>query len=197
MVTRARRTNAWLWRWRRSPLRRGSDVVEAWVLLAAWVLAVVGGVLVGLVAQGAMERDLDRQRVERRTVTAVLVEDGRDKEAPAVAAGDGHVWVKARWAGPDGSRHTGLVKVRPGDDARVGARVTVWTDRRGAVVTEPVTDGEARLQSVLTGVLCGVVTGAAVAGGGRAVRAGLDRWRREQWAAEWARLDTRWGGKTG
>ncbi|WP_427164685.1 hypothetical protein ACQF4J_04690 [Streptomyces sp. C1-1] len=29
------------------PLRRTSDLVEAWVLLAAWVLAVVGGAVVG------------------------------------------------------------------------------------------------------------------------------------------------------
>ncbi|WP_443068493.1 Rv1733c family protein [Streptomyces sp. NBC_01352] len=186
----------WLWRWRRNPLRRGSDVVEAWVVLAAWVLAVVGGILVGLVAQGAVERDLGRQRVERRAVTAVLVEDARDKVAPAAAAGDERVWAKARWAAPDGSRQTGLVKVRP-KDAPAGARVAVWTDQRGMVVSKPVTPEEARLQAVLSGVLCAMVTAGAVTGGAFAVRAGLDRWRRGQWDAEWARVDTRWGGKTG
>lgn len=194
MVARTRRTKVWLWRWRRNPLRRGSDVVEAWVVLAAWVLALVGGVLVGLVAQGAVERDLDRQRVERRTVTAVLVENAQDKPS-AAAVDDDRVWVKARWTGTDGSRHTGLIKVQPGAKARTP--VEVWTDERGAVVSKPVTHGEARLQAVLSGVLCAVVTGGAVAGGAHAVRAGLDRWRREQWAAEWARVDTRWGGKTG
>jgi hypothetical protein len=196
MVTRTRRTKVWLWRWRRNPLRRGSDVVEAWVVLAAWVVAVVGGVLAGLVTQDAVWRDLDRQRVERRTVTAVLVEDARDKAATAVAVGDDRVWVKARWTAPDGSRHTGPVKVRP-DDAPAGTPVTVWTDQRGVVVSKPVTHGEARLQAVLSGVLCAVVTGGAVAGAARGARAGLDRWRAEQWAAEWARVDTRWGGKTG
>ena len=43
-------TRAGLWRLRRNPLRRGSDLVEAWVLLVACVLAVVGGALVGATA---------------------------------------------------------------------------------------------------------------------------------------------------
>ena len=192
MVVKARHTHTW--RWRRNPLRRGSDVVEAWVLLAAWVIALVGGVLAGVVAQGAVERDLDRQRVERRAVAAVLVEDARGK--PSAGAGeDDRVWVKARWTASDGLTHTGLTKVRP--DAPAGAPVTVWIDQHGTVVSQPVTHGEAQLQSVLVGVLCAAIAGGAVLGLARVSRAGLDRWRGGQWDAEWARVDTRSSHPTG
>ncbi|MEU2879366.1 hypothetical protein ABZ651_24505, partial [Streptomyces sp. NPDC007070] len=37
-----RRAGVRWWRWRRNPLRRTSDVVEAWLLLVAWTLAVLG-----------------------------------------------------------------------------------------------------------------------------------------------------------
>ena len=35
------RTTTWLWRRRRNPLRRRTDVVEAWVVLALWVVPLV------------------------------------------------------------------------------------------------------------------------------------------------------------
>lgn len=68
-----------LWRWRRNPLRRRSDVVEAWVIVVGWVFALVCGLLVGLVAADAVERDTEGQREERRQVSAVLVEDAQDR----------------------------------------------------------------------------------------------------------------------
>jgi hypothetical protein len=139
-----------------------------------------------------VERDLDRQRVERQAVTARLVEDARDS---AGAADDDRVWATARWSAPDGSTHTGQTKVRP--DAPAGTRVTVWTDQHGALTSKPVTHEEARLRSALAGALATGITGGLVVGGARAARARLDRRRMEQWAADWERTDTRWGGKTG
>ncbi|MGN5377661.1 hypothetical protein ACQ4WX_07880 [Streptomyces lasalocidi] len=32
-----------LWRWRSNPLRRHSDVIEAWIILATWVFALLCG----------------------------------------------------------------------------------------------------------------------------------------------------------
>ena len=192
-MARTQRSKVRLWRWRRNPLRRRSDVIEAWVLLVACVLALAGSLVVGLAAQGAVERDLDRQRVERQAVTAVLVEDASGKPPAGAADGD-RVWVTARWTAPDSSTHTGQTKVRP--DTPAGTRVTVWTDKHGALTSKPVTHEEARFQATLVGVLAAVITCGAVAGGACVVRACLDRRRMEQWAAEWARTDTPWGGKT-
>lgn len=193
-MARTQRSNVRLWRWRRNPLRRLSDVLEAWVLLTAYVLALVGAFLAGMATQGAVERDLDQQRVERQAVSAALVEDAKDKP-PAGAADDDRVWVTVRWTAPDGSARTGQTKVGP--DARAGTRVTVWTDQYGALSSKPVSHEEARLQSALAGALTAMITVGVVAGGVCAARAWLDRRRMEQWDADWARTDTRWGGKTG
>jgi len=192
-MARTQRSTVWLWRWRRNPLRRRSDVLEAWVRLTACVLALVGGLLAGLVTQGAVERDLDRQRVERQAVTAVLVEDAKGKLS-AGAADDDRVWATARWTTPDGSTRTGQTKVRP--DTPAGTRVTVWTDQHGVLTSKPVTHEQARLQADLVGVLAAVTASGLVAAGAHVTRACLDRRRMEQWAADWARTDTRRGGKT-
>lgn len=53
----------WLWRWRRNPLRRRADAVEAWVVLGVWALTVLAGVLAGWATAGAVEQGLARERV--------------------------------------------------------------------------------------------------------------------------------------
>ncbi|MYS43445.1 hypothetical protein GTY23_19820, partial [Streptomyces sp. SID5998] len=57
-----RRAGVRWWRWRRNPLRRTSDVVEAWILLVAWTLAVLGGLVAGLLTAGAVQQSADRVR---------------------------------------------------------------------------------------------------------------------------------------
>jgi hypothetical protein len=126
-----------LWRWRQNSLRRRSDVVEAWVIVVGWVFALVCGLLAGLMAADAVERDAERQREERRQVSAVPIEDAQDR-MPQRAATDYRVWA------------TEACRRR-----RVRA-VWCW-----------------------------------------AVRLGLERRRIAQWAAEWERVDTRKGRKTG
>ncbi|WP_406470065.1 hypothetical protein [Streptomyces sp. NBC_01615] len=193
-MARTRPTTLRLWRWRRNPLRRRSDIVEAWMLLAAGILVVVGGLLAGLVTQAGVERDLDRQRSVRQAVTALLVEDATNKP-PAGAADDDRVWATAHWTALDGSTRTGQTKVRP--DTPAGTRVTVWTDEHGHLTSKPVTHEEAQLQAALAGTLAAVITSGAVVGSACAARACLDRRRMEQWDADWARADTPRGGKTG
>ena len=166
--------------------------MEAWVLCVACVLAQVGGLLAGLATQGAVERNLDQQRVGRQAVTAVLIENARAKPS-AGAADDNRVWATVRWTTPDGTTHTGQTKVGPHTPA--WARVTVWTDKNGALTSKAASHQEAQLQAALVGVLTGVTTLGLVAGGTHATRAFLDWRRMEQWAADWARTDTRWAAR--
>ncbi|WP_371658419.1 hypothetical protein [Streptomyces sp. NBC_00280] len=177
----------------RPPWRR-SDVLEAWILLAVCALTLVGSLLAALVSERAVERDLDQQRVERQEVTAVLVEDANDDPASGAADAD-RVWAAARWTTPDGSTHAGQTRVRP--DTPAGTRITLWTDKRGTLTSTPVTHEEAQLQAATAGALAAVITGGAVVGGACAARPRLYRRCIEQWDADWARADTRWGGKTG
>ncbi|WP_405541472.1 hypothetical protein OG478_03600 [Streptomyces phaeochromogenes] len=182
------------WRWRRNPLRRHSDVIEAWVVLAGWILALVSGLWTGLGTANAVERAADQQRAERRTVSAVLAEGAEDK-APARAMSDHRVWATVHWTAPDGSMRTDEARVPPTTPA--GSRVTVWIDRDGNHSAKPPTSGEAQLQAAFGGLLAAAGTGGAVLGFTWGARLGLDRWRMAQWAAEWERIDTRWGRRTG
>ncbi|MFJ8109310.1 hypothetical protein [Streptomyces sp. NPDC096132] len=186
----------WLWRWRRNPLKRRADTVEAWVVLGAWMLTVLVGVLAGWGAAGSVEHGLARERVEWRPLVARLTEP-----APGKAAGQSgsssadQVWAKVGWTGPDGSAHTGQVRVATGSPS--GTPVTVWTDRRGRLVTEPATPAQARLRATLVGGLAGLAAAALPFAGGRLLRGRLEHRRVEQWDADWARFDTLWGRPTG
>jgi hypothetical protein len=184
----------WLWRWRRSPLRRRSDVVEAWVVLVAWTIAVVGGLLAGWVTASVTQQGLDRARAERSAVSAVLAEDAPGG-ASARIAGDNRVWATVRWKAPDGSLHADRAAVPP--SSRAGNRITVWTDKHGALVSKPLSRGQAELQVAMSGALATVGAGGLVLAGAWIVRVRMDRRRLDQWAAEWKHLGTRGGSTTG
>ncbi|MHC3474811.1 Rv1733c family protein [Streptomyces sp. 7R007] len=193
-MARARHGKVWLWRWRRNPLRRRSDVADAWIVLAAWLIALCGGLLTGLAAAAAADHGLERQRAERHPLSAVLTQDAPGRTSASALDGD-LVWVTVRWTMPDGSTHTGQTKVRA--DAKAGAPVTVWVDRQGRVTSKPLTPGEASLQAAWTGALVSLSVAGALLGGAQLIRLHLARRQFRRWDEEWARLDTPWGRKTG
>ncbi|WP_326655567.1 MULTISPECIES: hypothetical protein [unclassified Streptomyces] len=74
-----KRARVWGWRWRRNPLRRRSDAVEAWIVLVTWVLALIGGAVAGGVAAYCVDQAIERERAGRQAVPAVLVSDAPDR----------------------------------------------------------------------------------------------------------------------
>ncbi|WP_455908556.1 Rv1733c family protein [Streptomyces massasporeus] len=182
------------WRWRRNPLRRRSDIAEAWVLLASWVAALAGGLLVGPAAADAIRQSAERQRTERREVSAVLVEDADDR-LPERAPSGYRVWATVRWTAPEGSAHTDEARVPSGTPA--GHTVTVWVDRNSKIAAEPLTDEETRWRAISVGALIASGASGAVLAVGWVARQGLERHRMARWAAEWERMNTQRGGKTG
>ncbi|MGW3989483.1 Rv1733c family protein [Streptomyces sp. NPDC004830] len=193
MEASGRTTVRW-WRWRHNPLRRRVDVVEAWVVLAGWLLALLGGLLAGLAAAAAVDRAVERQRAESHEVRAVLVRDAPGPSA-ARAANDNRVWGKVRWTAPDGSLHQEQARVPP--RAEAGSTVPVWVNRAGDLTGPPVSGGEAWLHASMGGVLAGAFVGGTVLGTLWLTRLALDRRRSAMWDAEWERVDTRRGWKTG
>ncbi|MFJ7903124.1 hypothetical protein ACIQ6V_21955 [Streptomyces sp. NPDC096198] len=188
-------TPAWLWRWRPNPVRRHSDVVEAWIVSVIWALALFGGVLAGVVAAHGTDSALTDRRAQVHPVSAVLTDDAA-RTPPAGADNDnGRVWVTVRWTGADGAVHTGLAKIFQG--APVGTRLTVWTDRAGRIVSPPADGTEATLQAVLTGALVAPLTGATVWAGGRLIRSRLLRRRLAEWDEEWKRIGPEWRNLSG
>ncbi|PNG21504.1 Rv1733c family protein [Streptomyces cahuitamycinicus] len=186
----------WLWRWRRNPLKRRADRVEAWVVLGVWTLTVLAGGLAGTTVSRSVEDGLARERVEWRPLVARLAEraPGTATENARVSRAE-HVWATARWTAADGSRHSGQLRVPAGSAA--GTPVTVWTDAEGRQVTRPVTETQARVRALLIGGVAGLGGAVVPLVAGRALRSRLECRRIDRWDAEWARFGPMWGRTTG
>ncbi|NED34411.1 Rv1733c family protein [Streptomyces sp. SID8499] len=212
----------WLWRWRRNPLKRRADAVDAWVVLGVWLLTVTVGVLAGWSGVRSVRHGLDQEREEWRPTVALVTQkapgpasattgddatagddDGaRDDDSGDAGAGAGQgrgrgpasVWGEVRWSAPDGTARTGRTRVA--SDSAVGAAVTVWTDPAGRLVTQPPTVNQARTRSLAIGGLVGLSAAAVPFACGRLLRDRLERRRLKQWDVEWARFDPLWGRRT-
>ncbi|WP_328557045.1 Rv1733c family protein [Streptomyces sp. NBC_00358] len=182
----------WLWRWRRNPLRRRSDVLEAWIMLAAWALTVLGGAVTGLVTIRSVEHGLAQQRAQWHAVPARLAEEVPDTRA--TESGGRFVWTKVRWSAPDGTPRSGQVRVYAGTSA--DTPVLVWTDPRGHLVNRPTTVAMARLRAVLVGTFAGAGAAGVPYMAGRRLRDRLERRRMQRWDEEWERIGPLWGRMT-
>ncbi|MFI6544228.1 hypothetical protein ACIBO9_13430 [Streptomyces prunicolor] len=148
------------WRLRPNPLRRRSYLIEAWLLIAAWTLAVLAAVGTGAWTALAVERHVDALRAERHPVSAVLVEDA----VRTVGTSDGSDNYRAtvRWTAADGTSRTGLAHV--GSHSKAGSTTQVWLDSRGRLVPTPMTAEQARLEGVVLAAWAAVGVGGAVRG---------------------------------
>ncbi|MFH9585662.1 hypothetical protein ACH4MW_24510 [Streptomyces luteogriseus] len=187
------RTRVRGWRWRRSPLRRRSDVVEAWTVLVVAVLVLVGAPLAGAAAARWAHDEARsvsaQQRAERHRVRAEVV--GTTDSLPSVQAGGQRAYrATVRWSEPDGATRTTTTRITAG--TRRGEVVDVWLDDRGRSVPPPV-DGSAVWQHTLTIGTC--ATGGAVLVvlfGHSLVRRVALRRRMAEWDRAWARTEPEW-----
>ncbi|MFJ5997862.1 hypothetical protein [Streptomyces sp. NPDC092370] len=189
-----------LWRWRRNPLRRATDLAEAWVALAALLLillaAPVVGSLVGGAAQDALQRSVRAQHEARHPVTATVVRklDRSPLDAdPETSSGrDLRNRVLADWTAPDGSPHQGPVLVSL-KDPRQGDEFRIWTDRHGRMVTRPLDSATASTHAVLAGFGAALATGGLIEGGRRLIVWRMVRRRYARWDQAWDRAGPDWG----
>ncbi|MFD0313186.1 Rv1733c family protein [Streptomyces flavalbus] len=189
------RTQVRGWRWRRNPLRRRSDVVEAWTVLAVVVLLLVGAPLAGLAAarwaHGEARAAAAALRAERRQVDAEVV--GRATRSLGTAEGGGEDAFRAtvRWVErPGGQPRTATARVPGG--TRAGDTVPLWVDARSRPVPPPPDGSAVREHAFAMGVCA---TGGAVAVvllGHAAMRRAATRRRLAEWEREWARTEPEW-----
>ncbi|MGW5283229.1 Rv1733c family protein [Streptomyces collinus] len=183
-----------LWRWRRNPLRRREDVLEAWVVLAVWLVAVIGSAAAAVVTARAAGAEFAHQRADRHPVGAVLLADAPGGTSAARSSG-GRVRVPLRWTAPDGSSRTGRAPVDSG--LRAGARVVVWQDGQGRIAAGRPTGGaDGVVQAGLFGAAAALAVAAPACLAGAAARAHLDRRRLTRWDREWERVGPYWGHRT-
>ncbi|MGW1808409.1 Rv1733c family protein [Streptomyces sp. NPDC002078] len=188
------RTGVCGWRWQHNPLRRRSDVVEAWTLLIVAVLLFVVTPLVG-VAAGLRAHDTARsvaaaQRAERHQVRARVV--GDPPERLSAEQGDRAYPYRAhvRWTEPGKGSRTAWARVPAG--TRTGDTVSVWFDARGRSVAPPPDEAAVWQHAVTIGLVAAGGSAAAVLLVHAVERRIALRHRLAEWEREWARTGPRW-----
>ena len=189
-----------IWRWRHNPLRRTTDLVEAWVALSAMLLillvAPVVGSVVGAVAQDALQRSVHEQHRCRHVVTATVVKklDGAPLEAdPEATSGrDARSRVVADWTAPDGTARQGRVLASLKTPHR-GDRFEIWTDAHGTLVARPLDSATATTHAVLAGFGAALLTAGTVEGSRRVIVWRMVRRRYARWDQAWDRAGPDWG----
>ncbi|GAA2347922.1 Rv1733c family protein [Streptomyces cuspidosporus] len=193
------RTIRGLWRWRRNPLRRPTDLAEAWAALVAALLIVLVapgvGWATGALTHGALRETVREQRAQRHLVSATVVKvlphPRIDSDPETASTRDAHRRVFAKWTGPDGSEHTGALGTHPGADA--GERFRIWTDDRGRPTGRPLDEATAATHAVLAGTAAAAGTAGLFEGARRLVVWRLMRRRFAQWDTAWERAGQDWG----
>ncbi|MFE9767511.1 hypothetical protein ACFYPC_23805 [Streptomyces sp. NPDC005808] len=189
-----------LWRWRHNPLRRGTDLAEAWLALAAVVLilAVVPlvGAAVGALAHSALQQSVRDQRAARHEVVATVdrkLSDSPLDPDPETASGrDAHSRVIATWTAPDGTSQHGAVTAAlkspvPGD------QFTLWTDPHGRIAARPLDSATATTHAVLAGFGAAAMAAGLVEGGRRLIVWRMVRRRYARWDRAWDKAGPDWG----
>lgn len=183
VAARAARAVRGLWP-DRNPLRRSLDRVEA-VIAAGLVAAFLVGIPLAALTAGhltfsAASRTAHAEQSWHQ-VPAVLLANAPDSVGAT---------VRARWAGPNGSRHTGAVPVPP--TAKAGSTVMVWIDAAGRQTSPPLQPAQASAQALLAAVFAPMVLGFLLLCVGLLVHTTLGRRRLAAWDADWQATEPQW-----
>jgi uncharacterized membrane protein len=175
-----------------NPLRRRSDVIEAWLAPAAIVVFLILGPLVaGLVALGVRADNAAAQHAQQswHPVSAVLLRAAPGPEFSDNGANTWTEWAPARWTA-GGRQQTGNIPVPAG--SRAGSTQTVWLDSAG-YVRAPAMTGSELGGAIGTGILLALAALAIViAVAYRLAQRALDRRRLASWETAWLAVGPRW-----
>ncbi|MFD3539245.1 hypothetical protein ACFWUQ_07050 [Streptomyces sp. NPDC058662] len=204
------RTAMGVWRWRRNPLRRRSDLVEAWVALAALVCVLVVAPSVGCAAgvqvDAALQGAAREQRQERHLVPAVVLRNAPEQAAAGSADASGEAsgeasaqrtaprrtQVVAAWTAPDGSAHEGTVPAAE-EPPHPGDRFRIWTDARGRLVGRPLDASAAVFHATAAGLAAALGVAALAETVRRLVVRRLTHQRYARLDRAWAAAGPDWG----
>jgi hypothetical protein len=178
----------------KSPLRRRTDRIEAWItggLLAAFL---VGAPLASVAAgRWVHHGGLLEQRAQQswHRVPGVLLQTAPVQRTLYLRASlNTDVLAPARWAGPGGRHLTGMVPVAPGTLA--GRRLEVWVNRSGQPTGSPLPDSELTRRVIGAEGLAPAGLAVVLLGVGGVVRWLMNRRRLAAWETGWASTGPRW-----
>ncbi|MEU3224894.1 hypothetical protein ABZ695_17285 [Streptomyces sp. NPDC006976] len=189
-----------VWRWRHNPLRRATDRSEAWLALTAFLLLVVAapalGWFCGARTDGALQASVRAQRAERHLTTAVVVRRvaaSRLGADPEISSGRvAQTAVVARWHAPDGTTRSTVVSTAS-RNAKPGAKVRVWTDRKGGPALRPMDAPTAHTHAVLAGFGAAMLAALLIECGRRLIVRHMTRRRHAELDRAWAAVGPDWG----
>ncbi|MFJ6367463.1 hypothetical protein ACIQK5_04725 [Streptomyces virginiae] len=198
------RTAMGVWRWRRNPLRRPTDLFEAWVAFAALVCVLVVAPAVGWVAglrvDGTLQQAAHEQRQDRHLVPAVVLRPAPESATTADASADTstqrtaphRTQIVASWTAPDGSSHEGTVPAAE-EPPRPGERFRIWTDAGGRVVGQPLDPSAAVFHAGMAGLAAAICVATLVETVRRLVVRRLMHRRYIRLDRAWAAAGPDWG----
>jgi hypothetical protein len=174
-----------------NPLRRRSDLLEAWLRPAAIILFLaLCPVVAGVAGMWVRADNAATLRAERswHPAQAILLRTAPEPEFHQ-SADAWPVWEPARWT-MDGRQHTADIPVTAGSVA--GSRQTVWLDSHGRVHAPAETP--ARLSEDIDAAMLISVVGLAILLGilVRVTRVILDRRRLARWETGWLAVGPIW-----
>ncbi|MEV6755162.1 hypothetical protein [Streptomyces sp. NPDC051214] len=189
-----------LWRWRHNPLRRRTDLVEAWLALVAVLLIAVSvplaGFAVGDASRDALLQSVRQQREVRHEVAGMVIKKISgppvDPDPETSSARDRHSRVLAEWTAPDGTAHTGAV-VAALQSPDPGDRFRLWTDEHGQVVGRPLDDATAGTHAALAGIGAAAAVAGLIEGARRIVVWRIVVRRHDRWDQAWEKAGPDWG----
>ncbi|MGW2821922.1 Rv1733c family protein [Streptomyces sp. NPDC001443] len=188
-----------LWRLRSNPLRRRTDLVQAWIALGL-ILAVTAAVpaamfLVGDAAYRHHRQTARDEAAVRHHTPAVLLHDApRHPEPGSPEAKSTRYPVTVRFTDPHGRTRTARADVEPA--LRAGSEVRVWVGEEGRITGPPLTAEQVRNRTMGAALVAALtVPAVGAAAYGWAARR-LERRNLARWDIAWARTAPRWTTST-
>ncbi len=179
-----------------NPLRRGTDRVEALIILVTMIAFLTMAPLFAVLVDGRVSAPAPARQEQLYQVPAVLLANvplpilGGISRAPVHP----YSYVRARWTAPDGIRCTGEIPVTTG--ATAGSTVTVRTDAAGSLAAQPAQPlAAAKGSAALAAVLTAFGTGLMLLCAERLAHWALDKRRMAAWARDWRSTGPQWSGR--
>ena len=176
-----------------NPLRRRSDVFEAWLVpIAIVTFLALCPLVLSLTGSWMRVANANESRAQQswHHVQAHLLQPVPGPEQAQHGTNTWVVWAPATWTDSAGVRHKDEVPAAGG--SRAGSVVTVWLDRTGKVHMPPLTPGEkgSRVLEARAGGLFVLALSLAIMLA--LVRRLLDRRRLARWESAWLAVGPSW-----
>ncbi|WP_435860929.1 Rv1733c family protein [Streptomyces spiralis] len=183
------------WRLRRNPLRRRTDLFQAWLGLVLLPTVLAAAPVAAYLAADAAHRHYthtaDRHTQIRRHTTAVLVQDApRHPEPGSAEEKNTRYPAEVRFTDAGGRTRNATTDVPPG--LRAGSTVHVWADAHGGIHGPPLTPDQIRSRTMGWAILAALSVIALGSAGYGAVTLVVHRRNLAAWATAWSGTAPRW-----